>query len=131
MAEHPNVAIVRRLYRAFIEGRYVPTVEEVFRQDVVWHLPGSGPLAGDHRGRDAVLAAMRRFEERSEGEIRLDLHDIVANDEHAVALLRATATREGKRYDSLEVDVYHIRDGKVTEFWSFAADQRVTDEFWS
>nr|NIO30484.1 hypothetical protein [Gemmatimonadota bacterium] len=45
--------------------------------------------------------------------------------------LRATGTRGGKRYDSLEIDVYHVRDGKVTEFWSFAEDQRVTDEFWS
>ena len=45
--------------------------------------------------------------------------------------LRATGMREGKQYDSLQIDVYHIRDGKVTEFWCFAEHQRVTDEFWS
>jgi ketosteroid isomerase-like protein len=48
-----------------------------------------------------------------------------------VALLRATGSRGNKRYDSLEIDVYHISNGRVTEFWSFAEDQRLTDEFWS
>jgi ketosteroid isomerase-like protein len=129
--EHPNAGLIRKLYDALVDGNYVSTLRELFSEDVVWHLPGSGPLSGDRRGRDAVLAAMRQFEERSGGTIRIKVHDILANDEHALALLRATGTRGGKRYDSLEIDVYHVRDGKVTEFWSFAEDQRVTDEFWS
>lgn len=74
---------------------------------------------------------MRQFEERSGGTIRVELHDVVASDEHAVALLHATATRGEKRYGSLEVDVFHVRDGRITEFWSFAQNQHLTDEFWS
>jgi ketosteroid isomerase-like protein len=128
VAEHPNVGLIKKAYAAFTTGNYP---SKLFSEDAVWHLPGSGPLAGDHRGRDAVLAAMRRFEQLSGGTIRIEVHDILANDEHAVALLRATGSRGEKRYDALEMDVYHIRDGKVTEFWSFAEDQRLTDEFWS
>ena len=56
---------------------------------------------------------------------------MLANDEHAVALMQATASRQGKQLDLRDVTVYHIRNGKVTEFWSFAEDQRATDEFWS
>lgn len=26
---------------------------------------------------------------------------------------------------------YSIKDGKITESWSFSQDQRLTDEFWS
>jgi ketosteroid isomerase-like protein len=129
--EHPNAAVIRKMHQALARGNYVSTLAQLFAEDIVWHLPGSGPLAGRHVGRDKVFAAMRRFEELNEGTLRVEVHDIVAGDEHAVALLRATATRKGKRYNSLEVDVYHIREGKVTEFWSFAEDQRVTDEFLS
>ncbi len=131
MVEHPNVALIKKMYDALVEGNYIATLTELFSQDVVWHLPGSGPLAGQHRGREAVFAAMRQFEQLSEGTIRIEVHDILANDEHAVALLRATGTRRGKHQDSLEIDIHHIRNGKVTEFWSFSEDQRVTDEFWS
>lgn len=131
MAEHSNASLIRRLHQALARGDYVSTLTELFADDVVWHLPGRGPLAGDHVGREAVFAAMRRFEDLSNGTIRVEVHDVLASDAHAVALLRATATRDGKLYDSLEMDVYHVRDGKITEFWSFAEDQRLTDEFWS
>ena len=131
MAEHPNAALIRRVYEAFIKGGYIATITELFSEDVVWHLPGAHPLSGEHRGRDAVLAAFRRFEELSGGTIQIELHDVLANDEHAVALLRARGSREGKQYRSREIDVYHIKDGKVTEFWSFSEDQRATDDFWS
>ena len=131
MAEHPNVALVKKWYEAFLSGDYPPTIRELLAEDAVWHLPGTHPLSGEHRGREDILAAFRRFEELSRGTIQIELHDALANDEHAVALLRATGTREGRQYASLEIDVFHIRDGKVTECWSLSQDQRITDEFWS
>ncbi len=57
-----------------------------------------------------------------------DSHSL-ANDEHGVVLGRAMATRPGKHHGSLEMDVYHIRNGKMTECWSFAEGQHLTDEF--
>jgi ketosteroid isomerase-like protein len=130
MAEHQNAALIRMWYKAFAEGNYPPIIADLLAEDVVWHLPGRHPLSGDHRGRDAVMAAILRFDELS-ASLHLEVHDVLASDEHAVALLRATGTREGKRYDGLEIDVFHIRGGRVTEFWSFSEDTRLNDEFWS
>lgn len=123
MAEHPNAAIIRALYAS--QGG-PETVAHLFHTDTVWHLPGHHPRSGDHTGRDAILQAMRYFE-----GIQLEVHDVVANDTHAVALLRAQGTRKGRQYDSMEVDVFHIRDGRIAEFWSFAEDRRTTDEYWA
>ncbi len=123
MTEHPNAKVIRDLYGA---SGGPETVPHLFHEDVVWHLPGKHPMSGDHVGRDAVLQAMRYFV-----GIRLEVHDVVANDEHAVALLRATGSRDGKQYEALEIDTSHIRDGKITEFWSFSEDQHVTDGYWS
>jgi ketosteroid isomerase-like protein len=131
VAEHPNARLIRRLYQALARGDYVPTVTELFSEHVMWHLPGRGPLSGEHSGRHAVLAAMREFERLSEGTLQTEVHDILVSGEHAAALLRATGSRGGKRYDSMEIDVFQIKDGKITKFWSLAEDQRLTDEFWS
>lgn len=130
MREHSNVALVRRWYQAFAQGDYPPVIAELLAEEAVWNLPGQHPLAGDHRGRDAVMAAIRRFD-GLRASFQLEVHDILGNDDHAVALLRATGTRPGKRYEALEIDVFHIQDGKITEVWSFSEDQRLTDEFWS
>ncbi len=130
MAEHPNVALLRRGYEAFGKGD-MATITELFSEDVVWHVPGTSLISGVHRGRDAVFAMFAKTTQLSGGTFKIDVHDVLANDEHAVALTRATASREGKQLNSLDTDVYHVSGGKVTEFWSFGEDQRVTDEFWS
>ena len=123
MSEHPNAAVVRSLFET---SGGPDAVAHLFHEDVVWHLPGRNPMSGDHVGRGAVLAAMRYFE-----GIQLEVHDVLANDEHAVALLRARGSRAGKQYDALEIDIFHTKDGKVTEFWSFSQDQQMTDEYWA
>ncbi len=130
MADHPNAELLKKGYGAFASGD-VATMNQLFAEDVVWHLPGNNQLSGVHRGRDAVFAIFAKTTQLSGGTFKIELHDVLANDEHAVALTRATASREGKQYNSLDTDVYHMSGGKVTEFWSFAEDQRLTDEFWS
>ncbi len=130
MADHPNAALLRKGYEAFGKGD-TATMTELFAEDVVWHLAGNNPLSGVHRGRDTVFAIFAKTTQLSGGTFKIDLHDVLANDQHAVALTRATASREGKQLNSLDTDVYHVSGGKVTEWWSFVENGRVTDEFWS
>jgi ketosteroid isomerase-like protein len=130
MAEHPNVGLLRKGYEAFAKGD-MATLTELFSEDAVWHVPGASALSGVHRGRDAVFAAFAKAVQLSAGTLKIELHDLLSNDEHAVALTRETASRQGKQYDMLEVAVYHVRNGKVTEYWAFPEDQRRYDEFWS
>ncbi len=130
MADHPNAALLRKGYEAFGKGD-MATMTELFAEDVVWHLAGNNPLSGVHRGRDAVFAIFAKTTQLSGGTFKIEVHDVLANDQHAVALTRATASREGKQLNSLDADVYHVSDGKVTEWWSFVENGRVTDEFWS
>jgi ketosteroid isomerase-like protein len=121
--EHPNATVIRALYST---PGGPEAAAHLFHDDAVWHLPGRHPMSGVHEGRDAVLTAMRYFQ-----GIQLELHDVVANDTHAVALLRARGERKGRRYEALEVDVFHLRGGGIAEFWSLSEDQRLTDRFWA
>lgn len=127
MDEHPNVALVRRFYAAFESPDYDSPVRALLSDGVIWHLPGSHALAGEHAGPEAVLAAMRSFD----GAVQLEVHDVVGNDEHVVALLKARGERKGRQYDAMEIDVFHLRNGKIVEFWSFSEDQGKTDAYWS
>jgi hypothetical protein len=63
---------------------------------------------------------------------RTDVYDIMASDEHAAALQRWTAEREGRApLDIRHVTVFQIKNGKVTEIWHFAGDLYAHDEFFS
>lgn len=54
MADHPNVALIRKLYEAFGPGD-METVNEVFGDDIGWHVTGRNLVAGDYRGKDEVF----------------------------------------------------------------------------
>lgn len=104
---------------------------DYFAEDIHWHIPGRGPLAGDHEGVGQVLALFGRAFELTGGTLRLDLHDVLANDEHAVALYTANAERAGKRPQDRIAGVFDIRDGKITQVWLHGDDLYASDEFWS
>ena len=65
------------------------------------------------------------------GIFRSELHDVVTNDEHAVALFAARAERAGRRPEDRTAEVFHIRDGKAAEGRLYPADLYAYDEFWS
>jgi uncharacterized protein len=89
------------------------------------------PLGGDYEGVAQVVEWLGRNSELSGGTIRVEVHDVVANDEHAVSLITVRGERAGKQLEDNSVQVFHIHDGKVSELWSHPADLYAVDEFWS
>jgi uncharacterized protein len=126
---HPNEDLLRRGYQAFSTGD-LETLGELFADDIVWHVGGRSQLAGDYRGKQEVFGFFGKLVELSGGTFRVELHDVLANDEHAIALQKATGEREGRTLDDNAVGVYHTRDGKVTESWLHPGDPYAVDEFW-
>jgi len=130
MAGHPNEDLLRRGYDAFSRGD-MATLRELIASDAVWHQPGTSPLAGHYEGIDAILEYFMDLFQRSEGTFKVELHDVLADDEHGVALQHATAQRSGKTWDSNDVIVFHVSDGKTTAAWFHPGDQYAFDAFWS
>jgi ketosteroid isomerase-like protein len=128
---HPNEDLVREGYAAFGRGDVDALQHKFFAEGVRYHVPGKSPLGGDYQGVAQVLEWLGRQFRLSEGTIRAEVHDVVANDEHAVSLIRVRAERAGKQVEDNSVQVFHIRDGKVSEVWSHPADLYAMDEFWS
>jgi len=124
----PSEELLRQGFEAFSRGD-VAAFAALLADDIVFHFPGRGPLAGDHRGKDQVLATVAKQSELTGGTFRVELHDVLANDEHAVALNVARAERGGKSWEDNAVLVFHIRDGKISEFWLHPGDQYAGDEF--
>jgi ketosteroid isomerase-like protein len=73
---------------------------------------------------------VQQFQETN-GTLKTDVHDIVANDEHAVALATFSGQRSGKSVSDRYTHAVHIKDGKVTESWIFDENPSAIDEFWA
>jgi ketosteroid isomerase-like protein len=121
MAEHPNVALVRRAIQAMTEQdmskaqQEMAVVDAFMADDIIWHEIGR---AEPRRGKGELRAAM--MEGVRDSTIMYELHDVIANDDHAIALGTATATRGGKTLEYRTAEIFHIRDGRAVERWAFS-----------
>jgi uncharacterized protein len=127
---HPNEDLVRGGYEAFAKGA-VETVMARFDEDIVWHIPGRSAIAGDYRGHQGDMEFFGKLMEMTGGTFRLDVHDLLASDDHVVALIRSTAERNGTTRTSNTAHVWHVSDGKATEFWGLSEQPYEDDDFWS
>jgi ketosteroid isomerase-like protein len=129
MAEHPNVALVRKGFDAFGTGD-MATLGTLFADGITWHAAGRSILAGDFVGKEAVFGNFGRFVQVADS-FKQDVHTILADDTHAVALVNTTITRGGKTAIQRQTIVFHLAGGKVTEAWFSSYDQYAADEFWA
>jgi len=127
---HPNEDLIRKGYAAFGAGD-MATLNELFSDDIVWHAPGRNQLSGTFRGKEEVFANFQKLAELTGGAFKLDIHTVLADDEHVAVLARAMAEREGRTLDDNGVQVFHVKDGKVTEQWLYPGDVYAGDEFWA
>ena len=84
-------------------------------------------LAGDHRGRDTVLAFFKNRSARTGGTFAYTPHDLLASSDHAVALGSVTALRGDDAYSWNIVTVYHVTDDRVSECWIVDVDPDTAD----
>ncbi len=127
---HPNEERLRAGNEAFQKGDLDALRNEFFAENIVWHSPGHNQLTGDYKGADQVLGLFGRLMELTGGTFHLDVHDVLANDEHGVILATAIAERGGQSLRNNGVNIFNLdKDGKVTEAWLHPADQDEVDKF--
>ena len=126
--EHPNAALIRRLFDAF--GRDPKVIAAALARDVVWRVPGNTVMSGEYQGPRAVVEFLRRTGTETDGTYRSRLHTVLANDEWAVAIYRAMGTRNGIDLDVDQALVMHLADGRIKGVTAVPLDSAF-DAFWA
>ena len=129
-AAEQNIANTRRGYAAFASGD-LATLTEILDENCTWHVKGAGALDGDYVGRDATFAFFAQITQELGGTFSIDVHDILANDDHVTVLCTSSGTRNGKTMSMPTVHVYHVRDGKTQECWTAITDPAANNDFWA
>ena len=121
MEDHPNAAV----FRHYFEQGPQESAEAIADDVEWWEIGRNEPIIGKE-------ALMERMAEQSGlWEIDSHLHDVVANDEHVIALIDATGKRGDRTLDYRVAEIYHMRNGKVTHRWAFSDDTAAVAEFFS
>jgi uncharacterized protein len=127
----PNEDLVRAASAAFGRGDLAALQNQFFAENIVWHVAGTGPLAGDYEGVAQVIGQLGKISELSGGTVRPELHDVLSSPDHTVVLATISAERGGKQFQLNLVHVIHAENGKATEVWTHSSDPAGAAAFWS
>lgn len=130
MVDHPNVALMEKVYASF-GGGDVETAGTYWTEDAVHHYPGTSPLSGDHKGLEETTKFANTMFELTGGNLHMEVKEIGASDNHAFALLHTRYERKGLVLEMPFVNVARIEGGKIAEFWTYPDDVYAVDEFWN
>jgi uncharacterized protein len=125
--EHPNATAYRRTADAFRAGDPA-ALRSLIAPDVIWHVPGDHPMAGDIRGRDALLEWLGEVQAKG---FWLTEDDVFGNDEHVCALNVMGAQRDGVDVRTRVVSVFRYRDGQQLERWFYPDDRAAWDRIFA
>ena len=125
MTEHDNVEILRSLYEKWGDQ----TLEasnwlDLLADDVQWRSIGDGApgmeFSSASRGKNEVA---RYFEGLADDweMLHYNVDEFVAQGDRVVVIGRCgwKSRNTGKTLDTPKVDIFRMRDGKVTEFYEF------------
>ena len=125
--EHPNAIAYRQTADAFRAGDFA-RLETLVDENVVWHVPGSHPRAGEIHGRAAVVAFLAGLRDHG---FWMTEHDVFGNDEHVCALSYMRTRRADIDVETRVISIFHYRDGRQVERWFFPEDPVAWDRILS
>lgn len=129
--EEEHLTLVKRLLTASALRDW-DRVRDVFHEDVVFHFPGNNSLSGEYRGMTEAVTMIARLTAWTGGTTRVTMHDILANEQHGVMMYNVRATHAGKSISYDYLDIYHFREGKISEVHGqVAGDYHAFDAFYS
>jgi ketosteroid isomerase-like protein len=125
-----NRALIRSAYEAFSRGD-IGGAMAAFADDILWHVPGRGPLSRDYHGVDEVLAFFGQLNALSAGTFRVQIDDVLAQGDRVIVLCTESARRGDRTWSSPQVHAWTVRGRQATVFHQFQGDQQTEDEFWA
>lgn len=126
MDEHPNAALLRRLY-----GGETSVIYENMAADYAIHIPGRSRIAGDFRGAEGHRTHRERIIALAQGSFHHQPLAYLADDEWGCVPQRIRAERGAQRLDIYGVGLWRFRNGLFAEHWGLASDQDAFDDFFS
>ncbi|WP_019011304.1 nuclear transport factor 2 family protein [Deinococcus aquatilis] len=129
-SSEPHRETALRLLSAF-KQRDLPTLQALIAPEAVLHVPGQHAIAGEKRGLPAILDFFARMAERSEQTVLVNVKDVLASPDHAVALCTITATRLDRSLHNDVAYVMRFQRGQLLSLHMHNYDQDHVNQFWA
>lgn len=109
----------------------IPTAFSFFNPEAKWHQPGSHQFSGIKKGIDEIGKMLGSMMEISKGTFALEPNgSMMVNNNLVVMPVRFKGNIEDRNIDMTGIDLFEVKEDKITAVWLFSDDQEAEDLFW-
>ena len=128
--KHKNAILLEKLYADFAKGD-LDSVLAVCAENITFQVAGKSKLAGKFDKKTFREQFVTQLMELSGGTLKVEVHDILASDRHAVALISDHLTRRSETIQIRTAHVWRFEDGKPVAWYEYPRDMYQYDTIWS
>jgi hypothetical protein len=135
-SETSSVELIAELHRRQGEmyaGGSVDPVVELLAGDIVWHVPGSSPIAGDHQGVEQVVAYFELRRGLADATMKMHPGEMISLGNAIAQFVEGSATLGGERVRWQTFGIYRVdpEHSWIREVWLVPLDGELFDRIWS
>lgn len=114
-------------------GGSVDPVVELLAGDIVWHVPGRSPIAGDHRGVEQVVDYFERRRRLANATMRMRPGEALVEGDSVAQFVEGSAVLDGERVSWKTIGAYRVdlEHRWIREAWLIPLDSELFDRIWS
>lgn len=127
------VAELHRRQGEMYAGGSLDPVLELLAPDIVWHVPGRSPIAGDHRGPRQVSDYFERRRRLARATMRMHPGELISEGGAVAQFVAGSATVDGAEVSWQTIGVYRVdvEHSWIREVWLVPTDGELFDRIWS
>ncbi len=116
---------IERYAKAWLAGDLAAIID-CYHDDFTLHYFGSNALSGDHVGKVAALSTLAEFGRRTQRRLQA-IVATMAGPQRGAIIARERLGIGSAAVELERVFVYAVRDGRLSECWSYDAEQPLID----
>jgi ketosteroid isomerase-like protein len=127
------VAELHRRQGEMYAGGSIHSVAELLAEDIVWHVPGSSPIAGDHRGIAQVADYFESRRRLANATMRMRPGEVMSAGDAVAQFVAGEAELDGEEVSWQTIGVYRVdvELQRILEVWLVPLDLDLFDRLWS
>lgn len=127
---HPNAVVLNKIYADFSKNDF-KSMLAACADEMTFQVAGKSKLAGKFSKHTFEQNYITPMMELSGHTLKLEVHDILASDRHAVALASQTLVRDGKTVQMRTAHVWRFENGKPVAWYEYPRDLYAYDALFS
>jgi ketosteroid isomerase-like protein len=127
------VAELHRRQGEMYAGGSLDPVVELLAENIVWHVPGTSPIAGHHRGVRQVVEYFKKRRRLAEATMQMRPGAVICEGDAVAQFVEGSAVLAGEQVSWQTIGVYRVDISHhcIREVWLVPLDSELFDRVWS